>query len=255
MSCDDLRLGGTLSASGIAGGTSINFTNFAVTDWSSILGTAGISGQIQVVNGRPGGFISGDLLGRERFLNLNIQMLGDNTVLETNTDTFLGLLSDPAGQYLEVDLKDGTSRFLYIYNLDPAPISQPRKFRRISAPLISGFPYWKQGGQESTNAVSGADTITNGGNRGVYDAVLVFSGDGTFTHSGLGWVIEVTGSAAPVTVDLGARTVVESGAPAINRIRRTPATDAGGVWGWFTPGSNSVTSTVGVTVTWRDSYS
>ena len=116
-------------------------------------------------------------------------------------------------------------------------------------PLVADWPYWSVGGQEETDTISGADTMTVGGTQDVYDAVLVFAGDGTFTHSGLGWNIEVTGSGGAVTVDLGARTVTEGGNPAPNRIRRSNAD-----WGWFEPGSNSVTSDVSVTVTWRNQY-
>lgn len=265
MTCNDLRLGGTLSATGISGGTSINSTALLVSDWSRLLGAAGISGGVQVVNGRPGGYLAGDLLGRERYptLNMEISKYGPNLALvqptfdeqkQANTDTFLGLLTDPGGNYLEVDMPDGSSRFLYVYSLEAAPILQARTRRTISAPLVSTYPYWREGGNQASNVVSGADTITNGGNREIHDAILVFAGDGTFTHSGLGWAIEVTGSGAAVTVDLGARTVVESGSPATNRIRRTAATNGSRSWGWFDPGSNSVTADVSVTVTYRNAW-
>lgn len=262
MTCDDLRLGGTLSGSGISGGTSINSTALMVADWSQILGAAGMSGVIQTVNGRPGGFLSGDLLGRERYPTLNMRMTrwGPNGVgtlveptadeqLQDNTDDFLALITDPDGQYLEIDMPDGTSRFLKVYNLDAALFRQPRRDRTISVPLVSPMPFWKAGGAENTDTIASSDTITVGGNREVYDAVLVFAGDGTFTHSDLGWSIEVTGSGGAVTVDLGERTVTEGGNDATNRIRRNNRK-----WGWFVPGSNSVTSDVSVGVTWRDSW-
>lgn len=265
MSCDDLRLGGTLAVSGLSGGTSINSTALMVADWSGILGAGGLSAQLQTVNGRPGGWLSGDRLGVSRFPTLNMRITGKGpagTLVEptteeqkqANTDLFLGLVTDPAGNYMEVDMPDGTSRFIYVYNVTPAAMRQPRADRTISIPLESSDAYWKEGGQEDTDTITGADTMTVGGNRSVYDAVLVFAGDGTFTHSGLGWAIEVTGSAGAVTVDLGARTVTEGGSPALNRIRRTPAAGQGQVWGWFTPGSNSVTSDVSVVATWRSSW-
>ncbi len=259
-SCNDLRLGGTLSASGLSGGTSINSTALSVANWSQILGSAGMSGRVQMINGRPGGFVSGDLLGKERYPILSMQItdhdasggLTESTRYHqkvVNTDIFLGLISDPDGQYLELDMADASLRYLHVRNLGRSPLMQPRKLRTMRVPLVSVGPYWKAGGQESTQTISGADVMSFAGNREVYDATLVFAGDGTFTHSDLGWTIQVTGSGAAVTVDLGARTVVESAATAINRIRRNNRK-----WGWFTPGANNVTADVSTVVTWRASY-
>jgi len=236
-----------------------------VADWSRILGTAGISGGIQVVNGRAGGFVAGDLLGRERYPTLSMRVTDHDAAgglteptrgeqLQANTDTFLELVTDPDGQYLELDMADNSQRFLFVYNFDAGPVRQRRKQRTLRVPLVSPFPYWKAGGQEATQTISGADLMAFAGNREVHDAVLVFAGDGTFTHSDLGWAIEVTGSGAAVTVDLGERTVIEGGVDALNRILRTPATGKGGEWGWFSTGANNVTSDVSVQVTWRPSY-
>lgn len=258
--CSDLRLGGTLSATGIAGGRSINDYAISVEDWSQLLGTGGISASIQVVNGRPGGYVAGDQLGLPRFPILSLAITDRNQTggltagtfpeqKQDNTDDLLALLANPAGNYLEVDMPDMTSRFLYVYNLDAAPISQPRRKRTIRAPLVSPYPYWKQGGNQSTDTISGADTLVNGGNAPVYDAVMVFAGDGTFTHSGLGWEIEVAGSTGAVTVNLGQRTATMGGNPADNVVRRSDRD-----WGWFLPGNNAVTSTVSTVVTWRASW-
>lgn len=261
--CSDLRIGGTLSATGLTGGRSINDYAISVEDWSQLLGTGGVSASMQVVNGRPGGYVAGDLLGRERYPTLNLAItdlnqLGGLTAptaceqKQDNTDDLLALIGNPTGNYLEVDMPDATSRFLYAYNFDAAPISQPRRKRTIRVPLQSPFPYWKQGGNQSTDTISGADTLVNGGNANVYDAVLVFSGDGAFTHSTLGWELTITGSTGAVTVNLGARTVTQGGSAADNLLRRTGG-DAR-KWGWFTPGNNSVSSTVSTVVTWRASW-
>lgn len=257
--CDDLRLGGTLSASGISGGTSINSTAISVANWAGLFGTAGITGQALEVNGRPGILYGGDFLGRGRFFNLQMQLTryGPNLTLAEptpqeqlveNTDDFLTLATVPE-TYLEVDLPDGTSRFLRVTNLDPAYTSLSTKTRRISLPFTADWPYWRQGGQEDTDTISGTDTMTIGGRKTVYDAVLVFAGDGTFTHDDEGWTIEVTGSAGAVTVDLGNRTVTEGGNPATNRIRRNSRD-----WGWFPVGTNNVTTDVSVVVTWRPQF-
>ena len=265
LGCDDLRLGGTLSSTGITGGVSINGTAYSVTDWSSIFGTAGLSSSQVEVYGRPGAFTAGDLLGLPYSFNLDLAILDRNSTgglseptypeqLQANTDAFLALLASSSPQLLEVDMPDGTSRFRRVTNFFPAPIRQPRALRTITAPLADNWPYWHEGGNESTDTITGADTLVVGGNVDVYDAVLVFAGDGTFTHSTLGWAIEVVGSSGAVTVDLGNRTVEEGGNPAPNRIRRTVVPGSGRVWGWFTDGNNSVTSDVSVVVTWRDQY-
>lgn len=263
--CNDLRLGGTLSGTGITGGVSINEAGITVDDWSALFGSAGIYATPQAVNGRWGSILTGDKLGRDRYPILSILLTGRTTVcpptggreerLQTNTDTFLELLTEPDGNYLEVDMPDGSSRFLYVYNLTPGDISQPEYLRSISAPLYSPYAYWKQGGNQVSQVVSGATVVAAGGNREVSDAVLSFAGNGTFTHSGLGWAIQVTGASTfPVVVDLGARTVISGGSPGTNLIRRTPAPGKGRVWGWFAAGDNSVTSTVSVTVTLRPSW-
>lgn len=258
FTCNDLRLGGTLSATGITGGTSINDTALSVQDWSGLLGNPGLAYTPFEVSGRPGAFLVGDGLPRARLMNLNMQITRwgptdfglveptEEEQLVANTDTFLALLQAP--QYLELDMPDLTKRFVQVTSIDPSFIDQPRRMRAISVPL-QGSAYWRAGGNQSTDTISGADSLVTGGTVNVYDAVLVFSGDGTFTHSTLGWTLEIAGSGGPVTVDLGNRTVTEGGNPAEELLIRNNAN-----WGWFTPGTNSVTSDVSVSVTWRDAF-
>lgn len=230
-----------------------------ITDWSGVLGYTGMSGEVGEVAGKPGGIVTGDQLGLSRIINLNMRftrMGPSQTLVEpteseqlvANTDDFLSLLRVP-DQLIELDMPDGTSRFTRFTALDPSSIVQPRETRTAGFTVISPYPYWREGGNENSQTVSGADTISVGGNADVYDAVLEFSGDGTFEHLGEGWSIEVVGSSGAVTVDLGARTVTEGGVAATNRIRRDRRD-----WGWFVPGSNSVTSDVSVDVTWRNGY-
>lgn len=256
--CDDLRIGGVLAASGIAGGLSINNTAFHVFDWSGVFGHVGSSLAPAEVSGRPGAFLTGDGLGRPRILNLNMEINRLNATggltlptgaeqLWANTDTFLTQLV--SGGYLEIDLPDTTKRFLLVKSFDPASIAQPRINRRLSPVLFSTWPYWKLGGNESTDTISGADTLVIAGLVSVYDAVLVFAGDGTFTNSTNGWSLTITGSTGAVTVDLGNRTVMQAGIPADQLLTRTDRD-----WGWFTVGSNSVTSSASVVVTWRNQF-
>lgn len=258
MDCDDLRLGGTLSGSGITGGTSINSTALYISDWSEVWGYVGLSGSVAEVAGRPGGYLAGDLLGRPRFLNLNLRVTrwgpsngglveaSEAEQLMANTDLFLSLLT--TGVLLEVDMPDLTSRFLRVNPLDAFNFSQPLKMRDTSVPLVADYPYWQTGGAPDTDSISGADTVTTGGTAPVYNAVLVFAGDGTLTHAD--WTLEVVGSSSAVTVDLGARTVTQGGLPAPNLLRRSSRDFA-----WFDPGANSVTAAgTTVSVSWRDNW-
>lgn len=265
FTCDDLRLGGTLATTGLSGGISINGTAYTVQDWSTLFGTPGLSGSQVEVFGRAGFQTVGDRLPLGSSFNLDLAILDRDTSggvteptlaeqKQANTDAFLNLLASRSGVYLEVDMPDGSKRFKLVRNMRPAPILQPRNLRTIRAPLVSDWGLWHEGGNRNLETVSGADTITIVGET-VWDAILVFSGDGTFTHSGLGWAIQITGSGGAVTVRLGERTVTEGGNPATNRLRR-PGVVAGmeQIWGWFEPGVNSVTSTVSVNVIWRNQF-
>lgn len=258
FTCDDLRLGGTLSSTGIANGVSINNTAISIQDWSGVWGNPGVALTPFEVNGRPGAILSGDGLPRGRLLTLNMQItrwgptafaLVEATEQEqqlANTDDFMSLLATP--QYLEVDLPDTSTRFVYAAPIDPSPLNQTTTLRQISVPMFAS-PYWRAGGNESTDTISGADALITGGLVNVYDAVLVFAGDGAFTNTTAGWTLTIANSTGPVTVDLGARTVTMGGVPADQVLTPTSVK-----WGWFVPGSNTVTSSTSTVVTWRDSF-
>lgn len=255
--CDDLRLGGALTGAGITGGTSVNSRALAIRDWSLLLGHSGISYSPVSVEGRPGSVLTGDGLGKPRLMTLNMNITRWNATMTqtnesiqvmTNTDTFLALLAEKNGQYLELDMCDGTKRFQYVNALDPAQVQQ-RVRRSIGVPLFARWPYWRSGAAQSTDTITAGDTIVVGGNVDVYDAVLVFAGNGAFTNTTEGWTITIAGAASAVTVDLGNRTVTQAGVPADQLMTRTDRE-----WGWFSPGSNSVTSNVSVVVTWRNSW-
>jgi len=249
--CDDLRLGGTLSGTGITGGTTINNTLLGVEDWSGVLGHTGLGYLPVEVSGRPGGSLTGDGLAKARLLSLNMVITRNGALasgplnLVANTDTFLTLLAKPAGNYLEVDMPDATKRFLHVTALDPASIGQVRTNRHISVPLYSSLPYWHLGGNQTSYTSGG--TVTNAGPMTVYDAVIVFAGDGTFANTTAGWSLTITGSSGAVTVDLGARTVTQAGIPADQLLTRTDRD-----WGWFLAGANTVTGSA--TVTFRAQY-
>jgi hypothetical protein len=258
MACDDLRIGGTLSASGISGGVSINNAGIAVMDWSGIFGHVGYSSFAARVAGRPGVTLVGDALPKERYLTLNLAMTQKartggpvepslGAYLWENTDTVLGYLADPVGFYLEVDDPLSTTRFVFCNAPDPALIDLFREERRTSIPIVCSEPYWKVGGQESTNTGTGAGTITNTGNATVYDAILDFAGAGAYTNSTAGWTLTVS---AACVLDLGNRTIQVAGVNSDNLL--TGRTDQ--AWGWFLPGANTITRSATVTTTFRSQY-
>lgn len=253
FTCNDLRLGGTLSAAGLTGGTNINTTAITVADWSGVWGHNGISLTDFEVAGRPGALLVGDALPQGRLLTLNMQitrfgptdfLLVEPTVQEqqlANTDTFLALLANPAGNYLEVDLPDTTKRFVHATAIQPAQVNQTKKLRTISVPMFAS-PYWRSGGNQGSTT---GGTVTNSGNVTVYDAVVTFSAAGSITNSTAGWTITVTGACV---VDLGARTVTDGGGAADELMTKTDRD-----WGWFLPGANTVAGS-NYTVTWRDAF-
>ena len=261
MACDDLRIGGTLSGSGITGGVSISDTRIAVADWSGIFGHVAISRQAVGVTGRPGVTLVGDALPLERVITLPLLITRWNQTtkyglteptfgeqLWRNTDLLLGYLADPDGFYLETDDPDGTTRFVLGYALSAVPIGQT-SWRRLTVPILCPYPYWRLGGTQQSVFGSGAGTVTIVGNVNVYDAVLVFAGDGTYTNSTAAWSITITGSSSAVTVDLGARTVKQAGVDADNLMSRTDRE-----WGFFVPGLNTLARSVSVTTTLRDQF-
>lgn len=261
--CDDLWVGGSLSSSGLSGGVSINATDISVADWSSLFGTVGMSGSMIGVYGRPGAYLAGDRLQMDRFLTLAVNIhrrtvaaecTESELALMDNTDEFLRILSQRAGTYLEVVFPDGSTRFTYVVNLDPGPMRQPGSRRSFAIPLRAPWGNWWEGGLQSSEAVSGATALVVGGTQPVYDARIVFSGDGTFEHTDLGWEITIAGSSGAVTVDLGRRLVTQGGLPATALMTRVPVVGEGRVWGWFPVGTNNVTSTVGTTVEWRNQW-
>lgn len=258
MPCDDVRIGGTLSSSGISGGQSINNAGIAIQDWSGLFGHVGYSLSPARVAGRPGVVLVGDALPKERYLTLNLAMtqkrrtggsvLGSaGAYLWSNTDLILGYLADLLGFYLEVDDPLSTTRFVHLKAPDPANVDAFRNERRAVIPLIADEPYWKVGGTEITSTGTGAGTVTNTGNATVYDAIISFSGAGNYVNSTAGWTITVSGACV---VDLGNRTITVAGVNSDNLL--TSRTDR--EWGWFLPGANTISRSVTSTVTLRSQY-
>lgn len=259
MACDDLRIGGTLSATGISGGISIADSRLTISDWSGIFGHVGYSLQVVQISGRPGGTLVGDGLGLVRFITLPLLITRWSTTgkgslvassygkqLWDNTDLILGYLANPDGFYLEVDDPETGTRFTQCFTPNPSPISQI-EWRRMSIPIVSPWPYWSEGGNELTNTGTGAGSLTNNGNVPIYDAILTFSGAGTFTNSTAGWTITVS---AACVIDLGNRTVQVAGVNSDGLMTARTSRD----WGWFEVGANTLARSVSVTVTYREQF-
>lgn len=257
--CDDLRIGGVLSASGIAGGISIQDTRIMVSDWSGIFGHVGYSLQAVQVSGRPGSALVGDGLGLSRSITLPLLITrwgptskgalvasSYGKQLWDNTDLLLGYLADNAGFYLEVDDPEAGTRFVQAYAINPAPLAQ-REWRRIQVPLLCPWPYWSEGDAENSVAGSGAGTITVGGNVDVFDAILTFSGAGTYTNSTAGWTLTVS---AACVINCKTRRVTVGGVNSDNLLTARTHRD----FAWFQPGANTISRSVSVTTTWRDQF-
>jgi hypothetical protein len=90
--------------------------------------------------------------------------------------------------------------------------------RGIDVALEYPYPYWHVG-DAIVRAGASSHSFTPGGYSEIWDMVLTFAGDGTLTHTQSGDTITVVGSAGPVTVNVGARTITEGGSPARNRAR------------------------------------
>lgn len=257
--CDDLRIGGTLSATGIASGISIQNTRMMVADWTGVFGHVGFSLRPVQASGRPGSTLVGDGLALSRSLTLPLTVTrwgptdrglivasSEGKQLWDNTDLLLGYLADPAGFYLEVDDPETGSRYVQAYAISPAAIRQ-REWRRMDIPLISPWPYWREGGNEQSVSGTGAGTITIGGNVKVYDAVLTFSAAGTYTNSTAGWNIVVS---AACVVNLLTRRITVGGVNSDNLLTSRSSRD----WGWFVPGANTIGRTTTIGTVWRDQY-
>jgi hypothetical protein len=132
-----------------------------------------------------------------------------------------------------------------VFTIQPAPVITEGKHRLISQTLEASYPYWRED-VLLTDTVSGADTITNPGTAEIFDAILVFSGAGSFTNSTTGQVITTT-AAAEIDVN---NHLVLSGGLDVDGVAQVD----GNQWMRFKKGVNTVVSTVSVDVKWRPAY-
>lgn len=262
--CVGINLGGTVTDAGITGGVELDGNQYAIMDWSNLWGTIAIRGQHLRIGGRAGRVLVGSRLPDWRLLTLNLRSKlrnasgGFDPNGEEDGDTcsqvianligLTGFFGDNFPLVVEWVLPDGNSLYVEGWTLQSGPVIANGRYRELSQPLEASYPYWRQAVLE-TDVIAGADTITNPGTAGVYDAELVFAGDGNFINSTTGQALTVSGSGGPVTVRSWEHTVAEGGIDADGVL----AAD-GSEWMRFEPGVNTVTSTVSVAVNWRPGY-
>lgn len=259
--CVSIKLGGTVTDAGITGGIDIGDMRYQVNDWSNLWGSIPIRAAHQRIGGRAGRLLTGPKLPDWRLLTLNLRSMpwdptGGYTDGAAYTDeecgqiienllTMVGLFGD--GDPLVIEWVVDTARSLYLeaWTLTAAPVITQGKHRLISQTLEASYPYWKEDVLQ-TDTISGADTITNPGTAEIFDAILVFSGAGSFTNSTTGQVITTT-AAAEIDVN---NHLVLSGGVDVDGVAQVD----GNQWMRFRRGVNNVVSTVSVDVKWRPAY-
>lgn len=262
--CVSINLGGTVTDAGITGGTDIGDYRYQVDDWSGLWGSINVRGQHIRINGRAGRTFTGSKLPDWRLLTLNLRSMPWDTTggftggagytdeecgqIIENLLGLTGFFGDSDPLVIEWVVDAARSLYLETYTAQPAPVTTQQAHRLISQPLEASYPYWQQADLE-TDVISGAGTITNPGTAQIWNAVLVFAGDGTFTNSTTGQAITVAGSSGAVTVNALTGLVTQGGVDADGLATALTAQKMR-----FAKGANSVSSSVSVTVKWRPGY-
>lgn len=115
---------------------------------------------------------------------------------------------------------------------------------------VSPATEWSQIGSDQYGPFGDTRLIVNPGTAAVWNAQLVFAGDGSLTNSTTGQVVTVAGSSGAVTVEVLTGSTTQGGVDAdglavanTSQIMR------------FEPGTNNVTAAgTTVTVKWRPGY-
>ena len=259
--CMDVKIGGTVSGSTITGGRSIVSEDLLIVDYTALWGAPGGSAGASTILGQPGAVVPGYNLPRPRLHTLNMAATDTNSAtgvpsnqdLVDNTDDLTALFDDPTGTIIEWVMPDLTSRWVRAYQFTSVPVSVTRKLRRMALLLTSPWPYWRAETVSSQVVNGAAVASTVGGTvKRIYDPTLLFSSNGSFTDNSSGLAVVVAGAAAPVTVSrdiiTGRWGATESGSPVPNKVTVTDPR-----WIYLTSGG-TYTTTVSVTVSWRDQW-
>ena len=73
MICEDIKIGGTVTAAGITGGTSVSNHALMVADYSGLWGTVAKRASVQRSIGQPGGVVTGLELPDYRIQTLTLR--------------------------------------------------------------------------------------------------------------------------------------------------------------------------------------
>lgn len=267
-SCARLRLGGTISGSTITGGTVIESGGIALVSWDGLLGTPGRDGADQKLIGSDGDYRQPGKPYQSRLITLGLIAYDRDATgslvttrrehLETNLDTLLGLLDgNQETVILERDMADGTTRWIELEALDAASFVRGQIFGtqhsgyQLTQFMKAAYPFW-QSETEYSQAVAGAQAITNAGNARISNMKLSYAGDSVLTHVDTGDTLTIAGATVPpVVIDVKARTIVENSVNADNLLG-APDKDYWMRWGAGT--INLSASAATVTVTWRDHW-
>jgi hypothetical protein len=268
IECQRLRLGGTISGSTLSGGTLIETSGKNLFVHSTYLGIPGKKSANLNTPSRDGQYARvGSAAGpgklyAQRNLTLSLIVYGlddDGLILtseceemETNLDEIKDLLSSEEQIILERDWTDGTTRWIQIEQLGEAfDTPGPVKYsKQLLVPCVAAYPFW-QSETLNTGTVTGTPlVVTNLGNAPIANLLLSYASDAVLSHAAYGATLEVDGSSAAVIVDVGARTVTQSGSPADNLLIRNKP-----YWIRLPKAGGTLTrSGATVTVSWRDSW-
>lgn len=262
--CVSITLGGTVGDAGITGGVDIGDWRYQVNDWTGLWGSIPIRGSHIPIGGRAGRTLVGSRLPDWRLLTLNLRsMPWDPThgftggaaytdeecgqIIE-NLLGMVGFFGDDDPLVIEWIVDTARSLYLEVFTLSGASVSTIGQHRLLSQSLEASYPYWRQTDIES-DVISGAGTITNPGTAQVWDPVLVFAGNGSYTNSTTGQVLTISGAAGAATVDVLRRTVTVGGVD-VDGILAVDTSQ----WMRLAKGVNTITTTVSVNTRWRPGY-
>jgi len=234
VSCQRIRIGGTVSGSSITGGTLIQTQGIFVATLEGLMGHPGRRGQNSAIPYLEGQLRRSRKFARSRQLTLTIEVRDRDAVgaitypegrgrhWEENMDTLLGLI-DARGEsvILERDMATGDTRWIEAEIINPANFltgfrGQNHATWTAVFPLEAHYPFWQT---EIQNTIAFGGGFTPIGNA-TLPPTLSFTGNGRVTHTQTGDYLEISGGSGfgtPIIVDCIGRSITQGGADRSNR--------------------------------------